>query len=109
MSIVNMHGQVNNNIMPFLQDTRVGTKNYLSQGIQSRVDLIKHYTNLPVVVGFGVSNSDHVRTIAQVADGVVVGSAIVNCIAQNLDKQEAIGEALQEKMQSLLEANALKG
>ena len=35
MSIVNMHGQVNNNIMPFLQDTRVGTKNYLSQGIQS--------------------------------------------------------------------------
>jgi tryptophan synthase alpha chain len=86
-----------------------GEQTNLSQDIQSRVDLIKHYTNLPVVVGFGVSNSDHVRTIAQVADGVVVGSAIVNCIAQNLDKQEAIGEALQEKMQSLLEANALKG
>ena len=62
-----------------------GEQTNLSQGIQSRVDLIKHYTNLPVVVGFGVSNSDHVRTIAQVADGVVVGSAIVNCIAQNVE------------------------
>ena len=86
-----------------------GEQTNLSQGIQSRVDLIKHYTNLPVVVGFGVSNSDHVRTIAQVADGVVVGSAIVNCIAQNVEDSKAIESALKEKMESLLEANALKG
>ena len=85
-----------------------GEQTNLSQGIQSRVDLIKHYTNLPVVVGFGVSNSDHVRTIAQVADGVVVGSAIVNCIAQNVEDSKAIESALKEKMELLLEANALK-
>ena len=81
----------------------------LSQGIQARVDLIKRYTNLPVVVGFGVSNSDHVRSIAQVADGVVVGSAIVNCIAENLENTQAIESALKGKMGSLLEANSLKG
>jgi tryptophan synthase alpha chain len=81
----------------------------LSQGIQSRVDLIKRYTDLSVVVGFGVSSSDHVRSIAQVADGVVVGSAIVNCIAENLGNQKAIESALKDKMGSLLEANSLKG
>ena len=86
-----------------------GEQTNLSQGIQSRVDLIKHYTNLPVVVGFGVSNSDHVRAIAQVADGVVVGSAIVNCIAQNVEDSKAIESALKQKMESLLDANALKG
>ena len=86
-----------------------GEQTNLSQGIQSRVDFIKRYTNLPVVVGFGVSNSDHVRTIAQVADGVVVGSAIVNCIAQNLDNPKNIEFALKDKMKVLLETNALKG
>ncbi len=35
MSIVNVHGQVNNNIMPFIQDTRVNTKNYTTNGISS--------------------------------------------------------------------------
>jgi tryptophan synthase alpha chain len=80
----------------------------LSQGIQSRVDLIKRYTDLPVVVGFGVSSSDHVRSIAQVADGVVVGSAIVNCIAENLGNQKAIESALKDKIGSLLEVNSLK-
>ena len=86
-----------------------GEQSDLSQGIQSRVDLIKHYTHLPVVVGFGVSSSEHVRSIAQVADGVVVGSAIVNCIAQTPDSPKEIELALKEKMRSLLEGNALKG
>jgi hypothetical protein len=35
MSTVNVHGQLNNNIMPFIQDTRADTKNYLSTGITS--------------------------------------------------------------------------
>jgi tryptophan synthase alpha subunit len=43
-----------------------------------------------------------------VADGVVVGSAIVNCIAENLGNQKAIESALKDKMGSLLEANSLK-
>ena len=77
-----------------------GEQTTLSQGIQARVDLIKHYTNLPIV-GFGVSNSDHVRKIAQVADGVVVGSAIVNCIAQNVDDSKSIECALKEKVRLL--------
>lgn len=42
---------------------------------------IKSATDLPVIVGFGVNTPDRARTIAGVADGVVVGSAIVGRIA----------------------------
>ena len=84
-----------------------GEQSNLSNNIQSRVSLIKQYTNLPVVVGFGVSNSSHVRAISSVADGVVVGSAIVNCIANNLSAPSEIQGALSTKMKELLEEGAL--
>lgn len=79
----------------------------MSEGIQRNVEAIKGHTDLPVVVGFGISNAGHVQTVAQAADGVVVGSAIVNCIAENPNDPAAISAALREKMASLLEGNAL--
>ncbi len=79
----------------------------MAEGIRARVDAIKAHTELPVVVGFGISNADHVRTVAQAADGVVVGSAIVNCVAENLGDSAAISAALTAKMASLLEGGAL--
>lgn len=85
-----------------------GEQSKLSNNIQSRVSLIKNYTHLPVVVGFGVSNAGHVQSIAKVADGVVVGSAIVNCIAQNLSNADKIYQALRTKMEGLLAKEALK-
>ena len=83
-----------------------GEQSNLSNDIQSRF-LIKQYTNLPIVVGFGVSNSSHVRAISSVADGVVVGSAIVNCIANNLSDPSQIQTALSAKMKELLDEGAL--
>ena len=79
----------------------------MSDDIKTRVDVIKHHTDLPVVVGFGISNADHVHTVAQAADGVVVGSAIVNCIAENLGDAAAIQNALTQKMNALTEGGAL--
>lgn len=84
-----------------------GEQAAMSEGIQRNVEAIKGHTDLPVVVGFGISNAGHVQTVAQAADGVVVGSAIVNCIAQNPNDPAAISSALRKKMTSLLEGNAL--
>lgn len=84
-----------------------GEQASMSEGIRERVDVIKNHTDLPVVVGFGISNADHVKTVAQAADGVVVGSAIVNCIAENLGDSTAITSALEAKMQMLLADGAL--
>lgn len=79
----------------------------MAKDLQSRVDRIKEHTELPVVVGFGISNADHVRTVAQAADGVVVGSAIVNCIARAPGDRAEIVTALKQKMASLTEGGAL--
>ncbi|MDD1500138.1 tryptophan synthase subunit alpha [Agrobacterium sp. CNPSo 3708] len=54
--------------------------------ISGAVERIKAHTDLPVCVGFGVKTADHANAIGAVADGVVVGSAIVNQIALSLTK-----------------------
>ena len=51
---------------------------------------IREATGLPVVVGFGVNTPEKSRTIAEVADGVVVGSAIVRQIAAGKSTQEIL-------------------
>ena len=43
---------------------------------------IRIHTPLPVAVGFGISNADQARAVALYADAIVVGSAVVNQIAQ---------------------------
>ena len=53
--------------------------------VAGAVERIKRHTALPVVVGFGVKTGAHAAAIAQGADGVVVGSALVNAVQQSLD------------------------
>ena len=51
--------------------------------IEANVSRIKQSTDLPVVVGFGVRTPDQARAIARVADGVVVGSALVDLVGKH--------------------------
>ena len=53
--------------------------------VNAAVARIKRHTSLPVAVGFGVRTADHARAIAGGADGVVVGSALVEAIRRSLD------------------------
>lgn len=62
-----------------------GTKAPDPTAVHARVARIKSQTDLPVVVGFGVNNPEQARAIADGADGVVVGSALVNIIKSTLD------------------------
>ena len=48
---------------------------------------------LPLAVGFGISNADQVRQVGAVADGVVVGSAIVRVVEQNAASARTSGQA----------------
>ena len=53
--------------------------------VTSAVARIKRHTKLPVAVGFGVRTAEHARAIAGGADGVVVGSALIDALKQSLD------------------------
>jgi tryptophan synthase alpha chain len=55
--------------------------------VAQAVERIKRHTDLPVAVGFGVRDAARARAIAQDADAVVVGSALVEALAQSLDPQ----------------------
>jgi tryptophan synthase alpha chain len=58
-----------------------GARKNLPDEISSKVRLLKSFTKKPVCVGFGVSNPHQAKTLAKVADGVIVGSAVVKIIA----------------------------
>jgi len=67
--------------------------------IATAVRRIKGHTHLPVCVGFGVKTAEHARLIGAAADGVVVGTAIVNQVATSLDKD---GHASADTVQAVV-------
>jgi tryptophan synthase alpha chain len=59
-----------------------GMQDQIAASIGAKIELLRKNTSLPICVGFGISNPDQARTVARQADGVVVGSALVNRIAE---------------------------
>ena len=59
--------------------------------VAAAVKRIKRHTKLPVAVGFGVKTAEQARAIAGGADGVVVGSALVDALARTLDSSGKAG------------------
>ncbi|WFR95219.1 tryptophan synthase subunit alpha [Rhizobium tumorigenes] len=66
--------------------------------VSAAVRRIKSHTDLPVCVGFGVKTAEHARVIGAAADGVVVGTAIVNQVANSLT---ADGKATADTVQAV--------
>jgi tryptophan synthase alpha chain len=64
-----------------------GTASATQDAIQAAVTRLKSHTDLPVAVGFGIRTPEQAAAVAQVADAAVVGSAIVQLIADNLDAE----------------------
>ena len=79
-----------------------GVRDAVASGIPEAVAAIRRHTALPVVVGFGIGKREHVAEVARHADGVVVGSALVNVIRDNLGNRAAIGPALGAKAADLV-------
>lgn len=59
-----------------------------TKAVGEAVERIKSHTQLPVCVGFGVKTAEQARVIGRDADGVVVGTAIVQAIANSLDSND---------------------
>ena len=69
-----------------------GMQTSVASNLASQVAKIRAHTNLPIVVGFGISNPAQARAVASEADGCVVGSAIVNQIAQHGQAPDLVGK-----------------
>ncbi|UCE84658.1 MAG: tryptophan synthase subunit alpha [Deltaproteobacteria bacterium] len=67
-----------------------GAREALAGDVEARVRQVRAISDVPVCVGFGVSTPEHARAIGRYADGVVVGSAIVDRIAAAASPGEAV-------------------
>jgi tryptophan synthase alpha chain len=80
-----------------------GTKAPDLADVKGHVGRIKAHTGLPIAVGFGVKSEAQVSAIASVAEGVVVGSALVASIAQSLDDKGKATRATKPQVLGLVE------
>ena len=60
-----------------------GARDEMATGASDLLDRVRRLSSLPVAVGFGISRPEHVAAACQHADAAVVGSALVNVIAQD--------------------------
>jgi tryptophan synthase alpha chain len=60
-----------------------GTQQSLASDAESLVKRLRQYTDLPIAVGFGVSNAEHFAAVGQFADAAVIGSALVAIIEKS--------------------------
>jgi tryptophan synthase alpha chain len=69
-----------------------GMQTSVASNLASQVAKIRAHTKLPIAVGFGISNPAQAKVVASEADGCVVGSAVVNQIAENGKSPELVAK-----------------
>jgi tryptophan synthase alpha chain len=73
-----------------------GARSQISDMLAPTLAQIKAHTQKPVAVGFGVSNPDQAKMVAGMADGVIVGSAIVNIVESNLNNHDKMISSVEQ-------------
>jgi tryptophan synthase alpha chain len=72
-----------------------GVRDHLADDLRIMLEKVRASTSKPIAVGVGVSTPEHVRLVAELADGVVVGSAILKLIEEledRADRLEHVGD-----------------
>jgi len=72
--------------------------------VAAKLGVIRKYATTPVGVGFGIKDAESAAKVSQVADAVVVGSAIVNRIAEHVTKPERFTQEIVDLLASMREA-----
>jgi tryptophan synthase alpha chain len=70
-----------------------GARRDLWEGLPDFLDRVRRFTDLPLVVGFGISSAAHVRQVGAHADGAIVASALIDRIEQLAPEQRIAGAA----------------
>ncbi len=71
-----------------------GARSDLPPGLAEFVARVRQQTDTPLAVGFGIGNGEQARAVAQLADGVIVGSALVKRAAESVESVRALADEL---------------
>ena len=75
-----------------------GARQELPPELPAMIGRLRRATDLPVCVGFGIATPAQARAVAGLADGVVVGSAIVAAAERRVDEAVALARSLRQAM-----------
>lgn len=82
-----------------------GVRNEIKTDVAEMIELVKKETDIPCAVGFGISEPEQAENMAVVADGVIVGSAIVKIIAEHgKDSAQVVFEYVKKMKEAVLKA-----
>ncbi|RLK63438.1 tryptophan synthase subunit alpha [Atopobacter sp. AH10] len=81
-----------------------GERENIQTDLKSMISEVRQVTDLPCAIGFGISTPDQAKEMAKLADGVIVGSAVVKRIGQNGQKSpRVVGKYIQEMTSAIAE------
>jgi tryptophan synthase alpha chain len=89
-----------------------GVQTSIAKSLGERVGQVRAHTSLPIAVGFGISNAEQAREVAEVADAIVVGSAIVQQIKEQTaapDLPERVGKFVEALVRSAKSRDVMRG
>ncbi len=79
-----------------------GTRSEITTDIDAIVNVVRENTDIPCAVGFGISTPEQAKKMADISDGVIVGSAIIRLISEyQRDAADAVGKFTKNMKDSL--------
>jgi tryptophan synthase alpha chain len=69
-----------------------GVRQELPKDLQEFTARVRTYTDKPIAVGFGISTPEQARAVGKIADGVIVGSALIKAVTDAPDSAQAAGQ-----------------
>jgi tryptophan synthase alpha chain len=81
-----------------------GAANLDVAAVEQKLEQIRKHTALPIGVGFGIRDADSAARVAKVADAVVVGSAVVNRVADNAEQPDKINDSIAALLREMRQA-----
>ncbi len=80
-----------------------GEQTSLATHLPDFVSKVKHFSSIPVAVGFGISTSEHVAEVSRYADGAIVGSALVKLFETPYESDLVLIERIKDYIRDLLD------
>lgn len=65
-----------------------GVRTEFNKNLSKMIEVVKQNTNIPCAIGFGISNPEQAKEMSQIADGVIIGSAIVKIVEEYGENSE---------------------
>lgn len=83
-----------------------GARKQVEGNLNDFVQRVRQFAQVPLAVGFGISTPEHAASVGQVADGVIVGSALINAVDASEDKPQAAVTYVRSLQQALVMTSA---